>query len=54
VSVSRSLAPTRLNGNNVNIDMELLAGSETALQQQLVVQGLNAKYQMLRTAITGR
>jgi flagellar basal-body rod protein FlgB len=54
VSVSKSLAPTRLNGNNVNIDMELLAGSETALQQQLVVQGLNAKYQMLRTAITGR
>jgi hypothetical protein len=34
--------------------MELLAGSETALQQQLVVQGLNAKYQVLRTAITGR
>ena len=54
VSVSRSLAPTRLNGNNVNIDMELLAGSETALHQQLVVQGLNAKYDMLRTAISGR
>ena len=54
VSYSRSLAATRLNGNNVNIDMELLLGSETALQQQLVVQGLNAKYEVLRTAISGR
>lgn len=54
VEVTRSLAATRLNGNNVNIDFELLNGSETALRQQIVVQGLNAKYSMLRTAISGR
>lgn len=51
ISHSRSLAPTRLNGNNVNIDFELLAGSENVLRQKLVVQALNGKYQLLRTAI---
>jgi len=54
ISVDRSIAPTRLNGNNVNIDFELLEGSETALRQQLITQGLTSKYAMLRTAITGR
>ena len=54
VSVTDSLAPTRLNGNNVNIDFELLAGSENLLRQRLVVQALNSKYSLLRTAITGQ
>ncbi|MDJ0767454.1 MAG: flagellar basal body protein [Ilumatobacter sp.] len=54
VTVDRSLAPTRLNGSNVNIDMEVLAASENVLRQRLAIQGLNAKYQLLRTAITGR
>jgi hypothetical protein len=31
-----------------------MLGVETSLRQQLVISGLNAKYQMLRTAITGR
>jgi flagellar basal-body rod protein FlgB len=54
VSQDRSLAATRLNGNNVNIDREIMLGSETLLRQRLVIQGLNSKYQILRTAITGR
>lgn len=54
ISVSQSLAPTRLNGNNVNIDVELMASSENQLRQRLAIEGLNAKYQLLRTAITGR
>jgi flagellar basal-body rod protein FlgB len=54
ITVERSLAPTRLNGNNVNLDMEVLAGSENVLRQRLAIQGLNSKYQLLRTAITGR
>lgn len=53
ISVGRSLAATRLNGNNVNIDFELLAASENVLAQRLVVQALNSKYAVLRTAITG-
>jgi flagellar basal-body rod protein FlgB len=54
VSVETSLAPTRLNGNNVNIDEQIMSGSENVLRQQLVIQGLNSKYNILRTAITGR
>ena len=51
IDVSESLAATRLNGNNVNIDFELLASSENVMRQKLAVQALNAKYQLLRTAI---
>jgi flagellar basal-body rod protein FlgB len=54
VSVEQSLAPTRINGNNVNIDFELLAQRETQLRQRLVVQALNNKYSLLRSAITGQ
>jgi len=51
ISVSESLAATRLNGNNVNIDFELLASSENVMRQKLAVQALSAKYQLIRTAI---
>lgn len=54
VTVRHSLAATRLNGNNVNIDFEMLAQKENALRQRLVVQALNAKYALLRTAISGQ
>jgi len=54
ISVDRSLAATRLNGNNVNIDVEIVNSTETQLRQKLVIEGLNAKYRLLRTAISGR
>ncbi|MCU1367713.1 MAG: flagellar basal-body rod protein FlgB [Ilumatobacteraceae bacterium] len=53
ISVTQSSAATRLNGNNVDIDFEVLASSENVLRQRLVVQALNNKYSLLRTAITG-
>ena len=54
VSTARSLAATRLNGNNVNIDFELMASAENVLRSKLVVQALNDKYALLRTGITGQ
>ena len=54
IDSTRSLAPTRLNGNNVNLDMELMESSETVLLQRLVTQSLTSKYSMMRTAIQGR
>lgn len=54
LETSTSTAATRANGNNVNIDFELMADQETNLRQQLTVQALNAKYQLLRTAISGQ
>jgi flagellar basal-body rod protein FlgB len=54
IETSTSLAATRINGNNVNIDFELMAAQENGLRQQLTVQALNAKYALLRTAISGQ
>ena len=54
VSVEASSAATRMNGNNVNMDQELVEQSETLLRTQLVVQALNHKYSVLRTAIVGQ
>jgi flagellar basal-body rod protein FlgB len=50
-SLSRSIGPTRLNGNNVNIDSEMTRLTETEMRQQLSINALNAKYRLLRTAI---
>lgn len=51
---SRSTAPSRLNGNNVAVDEELLGMTGNGLQQQLVIESLNSRYRMLRTAVTGQ
>ena len=52
-TTSRSLAPTRLNGNNVAIDQQMTQLTETELRHQLAISALNNKYRLLRTAITG-
>jgi flagellar basal-body rod protein FlgB len=51
---STSMAPTGLNGNNVAIDDELLSLTDNSLRQQLVVESLNSRYRIMRTAITGQ
>lgn len=51
IESNASTAATRMNGNNVNIGDEMTGLTETALRQQLVVQALNGKYSVLRTAI---
>ena len=52
-STARSLEPTRLDGNNVNLDEETLSMSETGLRYSLAVQAVNAKFSRLRSAIGG-
>jgi flagellar basal-body rod protein FlgB len=52
-SVARSLEPTRLDGNNVNLDEETLDMSETGLRYSLAIQAVNAKFSRLRSAIGG-
>lgn len=54
IEVDRSQAATRLNGNNVNLDVELMESSQTVLVQRLITQALSSKYSMMRTAISGR
>ncbi|MET0423918.1 MAG: flagellar basal body protein [Actinoplanes sp.] len=48
-----SLEPTRLNGNNVNLDEETLSHIDTTMRYQLTMRALDHKYGMLRDAIKG-
>jgi flagellar basal-body rod protein FlgB len=53
-TTTRSDAPTRINGNNVNLDEETVGLIQTTLRYQLGVQGLTHKFQVLRSAIRGQ
>lgn len=53
-TVTRSLAPTRMNGNNVAVDEEMVGLTETALRHQMVVEAMNGKFRLLRTSIVGQ
>jgi flagellar basal-body rod protein FlgB len=54
VSTNRTMDPTGLNGNNVNLDDETILASDTALRYELTVEALNAKYRLMRIAIRGQ
>jgi len=49
--VSRSLAATNLNGNNVNLDSETVAMVDTGLRYELAVSAVNNEFRILRTSI---
>jgi len=48
---SRSLAPTREDGNNVNLDTETLLNIETNLRYQVATQAANGAFTSMRTAM---
>lgn len=47
----RSLEPTRVNGNNVNLDHQTLAHIDTNLRYQLMLRVIDGKISTLRTAM---
>ena len=49
-NVSVSNEAGRANGNNVNVSREMVALTETALTQELVIRAMNDKYGLIRTA----
>lgn len=51
IAVVDSEEAPNLNGNNVQIDTETLALAENGLQYQMMVEALNAKFGLLRTAM---
>lgn len=51
VTTRRSADPANVNGNNVSLDTEVVSLTETDLAYQLMVQALNQKFGLLRTAI---
>ena len=50
-TVARSLEPTRLDGNNVNLDAETLLNVDTNLRYQLATQAIDGKFSSLRIAM---
>lgn len=49
--VDRSLEPTRLDGNNVNLDTETLLNIDTVLRYQLATRAVDGEFSNLRTAM---
>ena len=52
-STLTSLEPTRLNGNNVNLDQETLSHIDTTMRYQLAIRMVDGRYNGLREAIKG-
>lgn len=50
-SIERSLEPTRLNGNNVNLDTETLSNIDTTLRYQFASQALSGQAASITKAI---
>ena len=50
-STTRSMDPTRTDGNNVNLDTETVIQTETGLRYQLAMNALDGKYALLRSAL---
>ncbi len=46
-----SLEPTRLDGNNVNLDRETLLDLDTKLRYQLALRAVDDRFQVMRAAI---
>lgn len=47
----RSLEPTRLNGNNVNLDTETLSNVDTVLRYQFAARAVEGEFSSIRAAI---
>ena len=43
--------PTRLDGNNVNLDTETLLNVDTNLRYQLATQAMDGKFSAMRVAM---
>ena len=52
-STARSTAPNGPNDNNVSLDDETVTAIDTNLKYQTMVEAMNAKFRLLRTAMEG-
>ena len=51
ITTTRSTAPGRIDGSNVDLDDEMRSLELNSLQQQLLTSAINSRYTRLRTAI---
>lgn len=52
-TVARSLEPTREDGNNVNLDHEVISNVDTNLRYELMLRAYDDRFGLLRTVIRG-
>ena len=52
-SIATSLEPTRLDGNNVNLDHETIGNVDTGLRYQLMLRAMDDQFGLLHVAIKG-
>jgi flagellar basal-body rod protein FlgB len=52
-TVSTTDDPSASNGNNVNLDNEMVIATESQLHYQLLSTAVNAKFDLLSTVIKG-
>lgn len=50
-TTSRSSSPALPNGNNVQIDQEMVSMQETNLRYELAINAMSSKFAVLRTSI---
>lgn len=50
-SAHHSLEPTRLDGNNVNLDHETLANVDTGLRYSLMLRAMDSKFSLVSAAM---
>ena len=50
-TTQRSLEPTRLNGNNVNLDTETLSNVDTVLRYQFAARAVDGQFSSIRAAL---
>ncbi|WP_084631977.1 flagellar basal body rod protein FlgB [Demequina aestuarii] len=50
-TVARSLEPTREDGNNVNLDTEVVSNTDTGLRYQLATRAVEGQFTAVRTAL---
>ncbi len=50
-STARSLEPTRLDGNNVNLDTETLSNIDTVLRYQFASRAVEGSFSSVRSAL---
>jgi flagellar basal-body rod protein FlgB len=53
ITTSPSMAPADQTGNNVDLATEMVSSEKAGMQFQTMVDAMNAKFQLLSTAING-
>ena len=51
ISTTTTTDPTNQNGNNVNLDDQVVGLMQTNLSYQTMIDGINAKFRLVREAI---